>query len=122
MARSTIEMLEPILRSFSGVRIVGDAEWDLPPSVRSDVLCHWEATANLVFEESDVRVICQYDVAHYAPPILHAALRTHPSVIWDGTRRRNPYYEAPRILEHEPLLNDSSTSSVAVAALLAGLA
>jgi hypothetical protein len=121
MARNTLEMLAALLTRFSGVRIVGDAEWDHQPPVHPDVLCHWEATANLVFEESNVRVICQYDVNHYAPAMLHAAMRTHPSVIWDGRRRSNPGYQAHQILAHEPHLNRSGSNSHGVDEMLANL-
>ncbi len=121
MVRNTLSTVEQLLQRYRGVRIVGDAEWDLDPPVTADALCHWEATANVVFEGSDVRAICQYDITHYEPPHLHAALRTHPSVIWDGKRRRNPFYEAPQILQHEPHLNHSASDRQVVDQILARL-
>lgn len=120
-ARATLAMLDPQLARFAGVRIIGDAEWDRPPAVQPDVLCHWEATANLVFERSNVRVICQYDASQAAPKTLHAALRTHASVIWEARRRRNPSWEAPAILEHEPHLNGSTADHALIETLLAHL-
>ena len=77
MARTALTMLKPLRSEFNGVRIIGDAEWDLPPSVPAAAVCHWEATANVVFDDSDVRVICQYAAGHYTPDHLLAPLRTH---------------------------------------------
>jgi MEDS: MEthanogen/methylotroph, DcmR Sensory domain len=108
MTRHALDTVNPLLEEFKGVRMVGDAEWDLEPAVPPDKVCHWEATANLVFADSDVRAICQYDVGRIDARYLHASIRTHPSLIWGGKRYRNPHYEALRILEHEPYLNEST--------------
>jgi len=121
MTRLALGKVNGVLGEFKGVRMIGDVEWDLEPSVPADKLCHWEATANLVFEESDVRVICQYDVNHYDASYLHAAMRTHRSIIWDGKRYRNPHYEASRILEYEPALNESTADREMVEDLLRSL-
>ena len=118
MTRRALDTVNGLLGDFNGVRIVGDAEWDLEPTVPPDKLCHWEATANLVFDDSDVRAICQYDVGRIDPHYLHASIRTHPSLIWGGKRYRNPHYEAPRILEHEPYLNESTGDRTVVDDLL----
>jgi len=121
MARAALATLRPLLHVFNGVRIVGDAQWDLDPPVTAADVCHWEATANLVFEESDVRVICQYSVEHYAAEFLHAALRTHGTVIWDGKRHSNRHCEAREILRREPALNQPASDSHAVETILSDL-
>jgi hypothetical protein len=93
-------------------RIAGDADWSLHPVVSADDVCHWEATANLVFEGEPVRVICQYDRERYSPEMIHAVLRTHRSVVYRGHHYRcNPNFEGARILENEPHLNGSNANA-----------
>src|SRR5689334_8655263 len=41
MVRHTLGLLEPLLKEFSGVRIIGDAEWDVHPAVPPASVCHW---------------------------------------------------------------------------------
>jgi hypothetical protein len=109
-ARETFGMIQDELRAFAGIRIAGDADWDIAPVVSADNVCHWEATANLVFEEEPVRVICQYHRDRYSPEMIHAILRTHRSVVYRGHHYRcNPNFEGARILENEPNLNHSSS-------------
>lgn len=121
MARTALTMLKPLRSEFNGVRIIGDAEWDLPPSVPAAAVCHWEATANVVFDDSDVRVICQYAAGHYTPDHLLAPLRTHTSVIRHGVLHANPNDEAARILRYEPQLNETPADAGLLDAALARL-
>ena len=111
-ARETLGIIQDRSRDFQGIRIVGDADWESEPAVAAGDLCHWEATANLVFEDEPIRVICQYDRHHYAPEMLHAVLRTHRSIVYDGHfYRDNPNFEGERILENEPNLNESNADA-----------
>jgi hypothetical protein len=121
MARNTLTLLKPLLEEFNGVRIIGDVEWDLDPPVSPGSLCHWEATANLIFDSPDVASICQYDVGHYAPAMIHSAIRTHPWIIWEGQWRPNKFYEARQILNHEPFLNESNADDAMVLDMLSVL-
>ena len=84
-------------------------------------VCHWEATANVVFDDSDVRVICQYAAGHYTPDHLLAPLRTHASVIRHGVLHANPNDEAARILRYEPQLNETPADAGLLDAALARL-
>ena len=107
---------------FKGVRVVGDAEWELNPAVTSDRLCHLEATAILVVEGEPVQAICQLSRKNYSESAIYAALRTHPVVLYEGqTYRNNPNYEAPRILENEPDLNHSEADALVLEKALARL-
>jgi hypothetical protein len=117
-AREVLSMLNRLNRQFTGVRIAGDASWSGKPAVAADKLCHWEATANLVFEGQNAQAICQYNTGIYPPSVIHAALRTHPTVLMGGRTYSNPYYEAPEILANEPHLNLSVASAAAVYGML----
>jgi len=121
MAREVLTLVDSQLDEFPSLRIAGDLGWAADPLVSAEMLCHWEATANLVFQGLPARVICQYDIARCEPAFLHAALRTHPIVLYKGRRVRNPHYEAPLILEQEPKLNGCTNDANAVAAMLARL-
>ena len=121
MAREVLELVDRQLDAFPAIRIVGDADWAAEPAVSPEDLCHWEATASVVFGGLPARVLCQYDVARYEPAFIHAALRTHPIVLYKGQRLRNPHYESPAILEHEPMLNRCSNDHEVISSMLAQL-
>ena len=109
MAREVLGLVDQKLGVFPSIRIAGDVAWGAEPAaVTAEMLCHWEATANVVFEGLPARVICQYDIEGSDPAFIHAALRTHPIVLYKGRRVRSPCYEAAEILEKEPMLNRSS--------------
>jgi hypothetical protein len=120
-AREAWQMFEARLATFSGVRIAGDAGWALEPALRAEELCHWEATASLIYEGEPIRAICQYNLTQHTPASLHAGLRTHKLAIIDGRAYANPYCEADRILENEPLLNASSADAPTVKDMLVRL-
>lgn len=111
-AREALNLISTKLAEFPAVRIAGDVEWELGAPLDVDQLCHWEATANLVFEDLDVRAMCQYNLSTYSRAAIHAALRTHPVVLYEGRNCPNPFYEAPKILEHEPALNHCCSSEL----------
>ena len=118
-ARELWSLMESKLADFAGVRIVGDADWAfLEPAVGSDQLCHWEATANLVYEGEPVRTICMYDLNRHPPADIRAALRTHATAVVSGMRYDNPFFEAPRILQNEPHMNNSDADESMVEDML----
>jgi hypothetical protein len=92
---------------FRGVRILADFEWGFSPALPSDLLCHWEATADLALEDLDVRAVCQYDLQRASPSQVCSALRTHRMIIIGAQAHGSPFFEAPSILENEPHLNHS---------------
>jgi hypothetical protein len=117
-AREVWTLIRNKLRRFKAVRIAGDASWTLDPPMPIADVCHWEATAGLVYEDVDVRVICQYNLQKQPPAAVHTALRTHKLAILDGVACSSPYYEAARILKHEPHLFDSQADGQAVQEML----
>ena len=103
------ELLEfvAVRAQFAGVRILADVGWGFDPRLQADLLCHWEATADLALADLNVRTVCQYDVRRDSPSALLAALRTHPIVMLRQRLYRSPFFEARRILQNEPHLNHS---------------
>jgi hypothetical protein len=117
-ARELLGFINDRLQDFPSVRIAGDVAWESDPPLPADKLCHWEATANLVFEFLDVVTICQYDISADSPALIHSALRTHPQVILRQQLYLNPFYEAARILENEPHLNHSDADAQRIEGML----
>jgi hypothetical protein len=121
MARDILALMDEQLDTYPAVRIAGDVAWGAEPAMAADLVCHWEATANVVFEGLPIRVICQYDIERYEPAFIQAALRTHPVVLYKGRRVRNPHYEAQIILKQEPMLNGCSNDANALHDMLSQL-
>jgi hypothetical protein len=122
MAKELWSYIEDKLGAFPRVRIAGDASWALLPApIGSDRLCHWEATADLLYQDAPVRTICMYDLNRHPPSDIRAALRTHRHVILDETTYDNPHYEAARILENEPDWNNSDADEALIERLLSTL-
>jgi hypothetical protein len=122
-ARETWELIENGLAGFSGVRFAVDMAWTLEPPIPHDLVCHWEATLNLVIEEEPrVRTLCLYNTRRHSARRVHSALRTHPYVILGGIYRTNPFYEASHILENEPHFNHSQADGGTVEGMLLQLA
>lgn len=122
-ARETWELIENAMAGFAGVRFAVDMGWTLEPAIPHDLVCHWEATLNLVIEdEPRVRTLCLYNTRRHSARRIHSALRTHPFVIVGGIYRPNPFYEAMAILENEPHLNHSQADGGTVEGMLLQLA
>lgn len=120
-ARELLNLAQAKLRAFTAVRLAGNGGWETEPALPPDELAHWEATADLVCDGEDILVLCQYDLGHYSPQTLHAALRTHPIAILNGVSRLNPYYEASRILENEHHLTCSDADARTIQDMLTTL-
>jgi hypothetical protein len=118
-ARELWQHIDEHLTRFSGVRIVGDAIWaQIAPPIAADRLCHWEATADLIYEDVPVKTVCMYDLNLHSPAEIRAALRTHATAVVDGVARHNPYYEAVKILNAEPDLNASDADPAMIERML----
>jgi hypothetical protein len=121
-ARELWQYIEENLARFPAVRIAGDAGWAaLEPPIGADALCHWEATADLIYEDVPVKTVCMYDLNRHSPADVRAALRTHSRAVVDGASYRNPYYEAAKILDSEPHLNASDADAIMIEKMLASL-
>ena len=117
-ARELLRLIKSKRDDFRGLRIVGDAGWALEPQMPVESLCHWEATADLVWQDTNCRAICQYDITRHPPSAIHSALRTHALVICEGRTMQSPFYEARAILANEPHLNSSNANAAEVRAML----
>jgi hypothetical protein len=121
-ARELWQYIDQNLAAFPVVRIIGDASWALlDPPIDADALCHWEATADLMYDGVSVRTVCMYDLRHHSPSEIRAALRTHPNVVLAGETLESPFYEASDILDQEPALNASDADEELIAQMLASL-
>ena len=119
-ARELWQHIDDHLAGFPAVRIAGDASWArLEPAISSDRLCHWEATADLIYEDMPVKTICLYNVHAHSPSDIRAALRTHASAVLGGVTYPNPFYEAVEILDREPDLNASDADAGQIETMLA---
>jgi hypothetical protein len=104
---------------YEGVRVVREVPWQQDLAAGEEELCRLEAASNVLLAESDVRAICQYDLAKHPRTVIHNALRTHTVVILDGVLHENPFYEAPGILAGEPALYRSDADDALVEEMLA---
>jgi hypothetical protein len=121
MAKTLWGTVSAALDTFGTARLLADMRWVTDSAVSPDTLCHWEASANTIFDGTGTRVVCQYDLSHQSPSEVLAALRTHPLVILDGKLVSNVYYEAPEILAKEPHLNHTEADSKQIALMLSSL-
>ena len=121
-ARELWQHIEQNLAEFPAVRIAGDAGWAaLAPAISADRLCHWEATADLIYEDVPVNTICLYDLNAHSPSDIRAALRTHSRAVLGGVTHLNPFYESDAILDAEPDLNASDADAELIQTMLASL-
>jgi hypothetical protein len=120
-ARDLWRMMQPKLERFSAVRMLREQPWSDDLAMTVEDLCHYELTMNLLFENTDARSVCQYDLKHHQPWSIHTALRTHPLVILAGKLRTNPFFDGPAILKGEPDAFSSDAGTDDVARMLASL-
>lgn len=108
MARQVWEAIERSTERHPGVRVVADLSWTIAAGIPPEQVCHWEATLDCLLEGTAAQVICMYDRSMMPIESVHAALRTHRTVLLGERQFDNPNYEAPAILAHEPELNGCS--------------
>jgi hypothetical protein len=118
-ARDLWRMIQPLLDRFEGVGLLREQPWQAELALRVEDLCHFELTKGLLFQDTDVRSICQYDLTNHSPAAIHTALRTHPLVIFEGKTHENPFYDGPAILEQEPFSFGSDADAAQVDHMLA---
>jgi hypothetical protein len=119
LARGVWEGIERNVKRYRTVRFFMDRNWMIEAGLRSDQMCHWEATLDCLFSpDVPAQMLCMYDTSTMPWDGLHAALRTHQRILVGETSLKNPNWEAPAILEHEPDLNACSDDPDLVSALL----
>jgi hypothetical protein len=112
-------VVAPQLNKYEGVGLVREVPWQPDLALPVEKLCHFECAKGLLFANSNVRSICQYDLMNHSPEAIHTALRTHQTVVLDGKMHTNPFYEAPRILAEEPWAFSSKADRLDVDKMLA---
>ena len=121
MGRWLLDDMQPGLQAFQGVLYVVDIDGSISSGMTCEALCHWEATINVLIEGEAVSILCLYDREAMDPDAIGAALRTHKSVIRQGSTFSNPNEESRRILEHEPRLNGMEVDADSIEEMLARL-
>jgi len=121
LARDLWRLIRNLLKRFTGVRLAREVPWQGDGMLTVAQQCQMEAAGSLLFEDADVRALCQYDLNKHPPEIVHTALRTHPMVIVGGTMRANPFHDVERILANEPFDYESTASAHDVAKMLKAL-
>jgi len=121
LARDLWRVIQDQLTRFNGVRLTREVPWQGDGVLAVDHLCQMEVTGSLLFEDTDVRALCQYDLTRHPPAVVHTALRTHSVVIVGAKMWANPFYEAENILANEPFHYESNASDQDVAKMLAAL-
>jgi len=88
--------LKPAIASgFSGLRVVGEANWALCGDPGAGPFIEYEAKLNYLVRDHPVVVTCQYDYNQFSPDVILNVIRTHPIVIYGNFVCRNPYYVPP---------------------------
>jgi hypothetical protein len=121
LARDLWRMIQDLLTRFNGVRLAREVPWQGDGALTVDHLCQMETAGSLLFEDADVRALCQYDLDQHPPAVIHTALRTHPVVIVGGRMQPNPFYEVESIVANEPFYYGSNASDEDVAKMLGAL-
>ena len=121
LARDLWRVIQDLLTRFAGVRLAREVPWQGDGMLAVDHLCQMEAAGSLLFEDADVRALCQYDLTKHPPAVVHTALRTHSVVIAGRKMQANPFYEVKSILANEPFDYASTASAEDVAMMLRAL-
>lgn len=88
---------------FSALRVMGEMIWVAGIDPRPERLMEFEAKLNYFCLDNDVLGICQYDRKLFRPEVILDVLRTHPTVVYDDSILKNPYYVPPEefLLPHQ---------------------
>jgi signal transduction histidine kinase len=96
MIRFWADTLEPAIASgFSGLRVVGEANWALCGDPGAGPFIEYEAKLNSFVRDHSIVVTCQYDRNRFSPEVILNVIRTHPIVIYGNFVCSNPYYVPP---------------------------
>jgi DNA-binding CsgD family transcriptional regulator len=76
---------------FPLLRVMVDMGWFLRQPEAVDGLLAYESAVNAVVEQASAEVMCMYDLHTFGVEMLVQVLRTHESVLLDGTVLINPH-------------------------------
>lgn len=77
------------------VRVVGEPIWAGRTAVEYPACAEHEALINLALADAPAHVLCPYDTQRLTEPVLHDALRTHPTLAHGPARWPSPHYADP---------------------------
>ena len=89
-----------IADDFDLLRAAGEMSWVLPGPPGWEDLFLYESAINDAVEQMPAILMCLYDLQKFGAEMLVDVLRTHPTVLLDGTVIDNPHYLHPT--EHLP--------------------
>jgi DNA-binding CsgD family transcriptional regulator len=90
LADSAIQAAEA---GFPALRVVVDMGWLLPQPQGMDELLLYESAVHELAEQMSAVVMCMYDLQFFGGELLVEVLKSHETVLLDGTVLVNPYYQ-----------------------------
>ncbi|WP_250574114.1 anti-sigma factor RsbA family regulatory protein [Nonomuraea sediminis] len=109
--RNPGRIIPAVLRDFADrhpderVRIVGEPIWPGRSAIEYPACVQHEALINYAFRGRPATIMCPYDAAGLAEPVLREAERTHPVLREAGRQWASPSYAPDRVISvhNEPL-------------------
>lgn len=80
---------------YEGLRVAGEATWELGTDGLIDGVRDYESQLNECFAREDCLAMCMYDRDRFSAAVLDDILQHHPQVVADGTVMQNIYYVPP---------------------------
>jgi len=77
------------------VRIIAEPVWTGRSRREVEAWQRMEAGLNVVLADTDIRLICPYDIRIVAPAIVEDACRTHPELVVGAAAGPSPQFVAP---------------------------
>jgi len=90
---------------FSALRATGETEWVLRGGRGLERWMEYESKLTHTLAENNCSALCQYNRNLFPPELILDVIRTHPTVVYDGTVCRNLYYVPP-----EEFLGENQTA------------
>lgn len=95
-------------RGYTLTRLIAHMEWALLDRPGVHELVEYEARFNLDVAESRDIVVCAYDLNRFPADIIVDLMRTHPTLLIDGTLSENDFYAPPeQMFEEQWRLNEA---------------
>lgn len=109
--RNPGRIIPAVLRDFADrhpgerVRILGEPIWPSRSAIEYPACAQHEALINYAFRGRPATIMCPYDAAGLAEPVLREAGRTHPVLREAGREWASPGYAPDRVvsMHNEPL-------------------
>jgi len=89
------EIDRALAKGYVGLRAAGDMTWTLEKPQGFHRLIEYEAKANMLFSDSKITALCEYDRRRFSPLLLRNVLYTHPRVVLRSQIYENFCYLPP---------------------------